>query len=232
VTRLTPAQIATAAAGAGFTGTGLRDAVAVALAESGGNPTAVNTNADRWHSRDRGLWQINDHWHPEVSDAAAFNPATAAQAAYRISGGGKSWSAWSTWNNGAAAAQLGRAQLAAAQAGKAGATAQPADWKGLGEGMILGGPLGAVIGGINGAENPLTLYKQMAVLVVHAAAWIADPHNWERVAMVTGGTVAVLLALEMIGKSGAAGSTAGRVAAMPMNAAKKAGKAAAVAAAA
>jgi len=52
-------------------------ALAVAEAESGFNPAAVNTNTDG--TRDRGLYQINEKWHPEVSDAQAFDPSYAAQ---------------------------------------------------------------------------------------------------------------------------------------------------------
>lgn len=110
---MTPEQIANLASGVGFRGDGLTKAVAVALAESGGNERAQHVNADRYRSIDRGLWQINSHWHPEVSAAQAFNPATAAAAAYRISRGGADWSQWSTWPL-AAGAQLARARLAAA----------------------------------------------------------------------------------------------------------------------
>jgi hypothetical protein len=244
VSTLSPAQIAAYAYAAGFRGTGLRNAVAVALAESGGRTTAVGVNSDRYRSRDRGLWQINDHWHPEVSDAAAFNPATAAAAAYRISGSGRNWSAWSTWHNGSAAAQFGRAQIAANQAarGSSTATAQNAGFPlppvvPILPGMpaIPGMPgmedlvKGFAGGGLGGAAKALAA---PLVLVVKAGAWVADSHNWARVAMVTGGTVGVLLALEMIGKSGAAGSTAATVAAMPGKAAKSAAGAAKNAAAA
>jgi len=47
-------------------------AVRVAQCESGLNPEAVNVNTDG--SRDRGLYQINDKWHPEVTDEQAFDP--------------------------------------------------------------------------------------------------------------------------------------------------------------
>lgn len=110
---MTPEQIANVASGAGFRGDGLVKAIAVALAESGGNERATNTNTDTYRSVDRGLWQINSHWHPEVSAAQAFNPATAARHALRISKGGTDWSQWSTWPV-AAGVQLGRARLAAA----------------------------------------------------------------------------------------------------------------------
>jgi len=83
------------------TGGDPQTAAAVALAESGGDPAEVGTNQDQWHSRDRGLWQINDHWHPEVSDACAFDPACNARAAYVISNGWTDFSPWSTYVSGA-----------------------------------------------------------------------------------------------------------------------------------
>lgn len=46
-------------------------AVLVAKCESGLNPNATNTNAHG--SVDRGLFQINDRWHPEVTAKEAFN---------------------------------------------------------------------------------------------------------------------------------------------------------------
>lgn len=249
MTKLSPAQIAVVAAGAGFTGTGLRNAVAVALAESGGRTDAVNVNHDSTRSRDRGLWQINSRWHPEVSDAAAFNPESCAKAAYRISSGGKSWSAWSTWKNGAAQAQMGRATMAVSQAHTATAAGfhLPSDPLGtLGQlgGLGLGGMLiegthpGALdqgaAGGLFGLgglalEDQAPGGPQVSVLgslqatlalLAHAGGWMADSHNWSRVAMVGGGTVAILLSLRMIAESGAAGSTAASVAAIPGKAAK------------
>lgn len=46
-------------------------AVKVAKCESNLSPTATNTNKDG--TKDRGLFQINDKWHPEVSDSQAFD---------------------------------------------------------------------------------------------------------------------------------------------------------------
>ena len=45
--------------------------VRVAKAESDLNTKAINTNTDG--SRDRGIFQINSKWHPEVTDDQAFN---------------------------------------------------------------------------------------------------------------------------------------------------------------
>jgi hypothetical protein len=52
-------------------------AVAVAKCESSLNPKAINTNTDG--SRDRGLFQINEKWHPEISDEQAFNIETSTR---------------------------------------------------------------------------------------------------------------------------------------------------------
>lgn len=223
MTKLSPAQVAAAARGAGFTGVRLQRAVAVALAESGGDPLAVGRNSDKWRSRDRGLWQINSHWHPEVSDAVAFSPSGAAAAAYKISNGGTSWSAWSTWHNGAAASQMGRAAIAVRQAkasgGTSGGTATAAAWHwnlnpvpglpGLEPSIPLGpgatNPLGSLGDSI---KAPIDALKMLVALDVKAAAWMSDPHNWLRVAMVAGGAVGILLALDMIAESGAGGQLA------------------------
>jgi len=52
-------------------------ALAVAEAESSFNATAIHTNADG--SRDRGLFQINSKYHPQVTDEQAFNAEFSAQ---------------------------------------------------------------------------------------------------------------------------------------------------------
>jgi peptidoglycan hydrolase-like protein with peptidoglycan-binding domain len=84
----------------GFSDDGLVLAVAVAKAESGWDPKARAVNTDARHSVDRGLWQINSFWHPEVSDDDAFDPAGCARAAFAISDRGRNWKPWSTFNNG------------------------------------------------------------------------------------------------------------------------------------
>lgn len=47
-------------------------ALKVAKCESALNPKATNTNTDG--SIDRGLFQINSKWHPEVTEEQAFDP--------------------------------------------------------------------------------------------------------------------------------------------------------------
>lgn len=227
MTVYTPAQVAAIAASAGFKGQALTKAVAVALAESGGNPQAVNVNSDSTRSRDRGLWQINSRWHPEVSDAQAFNPVECARAAYRISSGGRNWQPWATWPV-AAGAQMGRARFGVAQLrrGKGGIRNVGDDFPGIPDpllplvpdpfGLLPGeGPLDdmAPDGMLSGLASVVDVLKQWTVLQLKAGAWMADSHNWLRVAWMAGGTVGVLIALGMIGKSGAAGEMGRKAAA-------------------
>jgi hypothetical protein len=95
---LSVAQIGTVAAAAGFSGSGLVMAIAVALAESGGNAKA--TNLDSNGSVDRGVWQINSV-HAEYSAACDYHPSCAAGAAFSISAEGTNWGAWVTYQHGA-----------------------------------------------------------------------------------------------------------------------------------
>ncbi len=83
---------------AGFSGENFVVAVAVAMAESRCDPAARGVNPG--HSIDRGLWQINDYYHPDVSDACAYNAQCNANAAFRISDRGGDWSPWSTYRSG------------------------------------------------------------------------------------------------------------------------------------
>jgi hypothetical protein len=86
-------EAANYALAAGFRGEAAAVIVAIAWAESGGNRYACNYNAgdDSW---DRGILQINDRWHREITDDQAFDPALAFQAAYIISGGGTRFTEW------------------------------------------------------------------------------------------------------------------------------------------
>jgi Lysozyme like domain len=73
-------------------------AVAIEWAEAGGDTEATHLNGDG--SIDRGLWQINNRFHPEVSAAQAFDAHASTDAAYRLSFGGTVWTPWAVFNNG------------------------------------------------------------------------------------------------------------------------------------
>jgi Lysozyme like domain len=71
----------------------LQVAVAIALAESGGNTTA-RANTSREDSR--GLWQINVRAHPEFASANLYDPAVNARAAKAVHAK-QGFDAWSVW---------------------------------------------------------------------------------------------------------------------------------------
>src|SRR5512143_4150773 len=103
---LNPSQIAQLAYNAGFRGSALRMAVAVALAESGGNTNAYNPETAAGTAPNhgsRGLWQIYGTAHPQYDNQNAFDPQVNAQAAYQVyREAGNRFTPWSTYNNGSA----------------------------------------------------------------------------------------------------------------------------------
>jgi hypothetical protein len=67
-------------------------AYAIARAESGGRPDAVG---DAGNSI--GLWQIDLVFHRQYTRAFLLNADNNATAALAISGGGRNWNPWCTW---------------------------------------------------------------------------------------------------------------------------------------
>jgi len=111
---LSAAQIAQLAAAAGFSGDDLATAVAIALAESGGNPKAYNPETAARAPEGQGsygLWQIFLKAHPEFAGQDLTDPATNAAAAFSVySAAGQSFTPWSTFGNGAYQTYLSQAQ--------------------------------------------------------------------------------------------------------------------------
>lgn len=117
--QLSPQQIAQVSYNAGFRGQSLINAIAIALAESGGNPSAYNPElaaGTRPGSGSRGIFQIYGQAHPEYNSSLMFDPNANAQAAYKVyqQAGGR-FTPWSTLNQGSYKQYLGLAQSAAAQ---------------------------------------------------------------------------------------------------------------------
>lgn len=84
---------------AGFSQSSAQIIAAIAMAESSLNPSAEHTNTDG--SVDRGILQINSHWHAEVPNTCAYDTACSFQQAYRISSNGTDFSPWATYQSGA-----------------------------------------------------------------------------------------------------------------------------------
>jgi hypothetical protein len=94
----TLAQLRQFAEGAGFSGSSADTAAAIAMAESGGDPYAINY-ADPGGSY--GLTQINGAAHGATAANTLGNPSEAFAQMFSISNGGTNFSPWSTFNSGA-----------------------------------------------------------------------------------------------------------------------------------
>jgi len=126
MTTLTPAQIAQDAYNAGFRGTALVNAVAIALAESGGNSAEYNPETAAGTASGQGsygLWQIYLTAHPQYSASSLVDPQSNATAAYAVSSGGTNFSPWTAYNTGAYTGYLSQAQAAVTGLGQAISTA-------------------------------------------------------------------------------------------------------------
>lgn len=71
-------------------------ALCIAGHESGFRWNAVNTTGNYPPSRDRGVFQINDYYHPDVSDQQAFNAFYNIHRAYQMRLADGNWHAWAT----------------------------------------------------------------------------------------------------------------------------------------
>lgn len=134
---MTALQIATYARQAGFRDPYLTMAVSIALAESGGNATVINSVGDT------GLWQINQPIHNNYSYAWLKNPFNNATAAYKISNGGTSWRPWCTAYSDGACGTKGGGYLAQ------GSPYQ----KYVGQASMATGSAGGALGGAAGATS-------------------------------------------------------------------------------
>ena len=107
---LSASTIANLAAAAGFPSSIVPTAVAIALAESSGNPNAVNPSDP---GGSYGLWQINLGAHPEFANANLMDPQTNANAAFQVYLE-QGFGAWSTYTSGAYMRYLSAAGVTAA----------------------------------------------------------------------------------------------------------------------
>lgn len=179
---LSDSQIAAAAKAAGFSGSALAKAVAIALAESSGNPNAHNAVPP---DNSYGLWQINmlGSMGPArrkqfglSSNSQLFDPVTNAKAAYAISSGGKNFRPWTTYTSGAYLRYMSRANKAAGNPSSS----------------VPGATQAGFLDDVNPFPEIIAFFE-----------FISDPKTWLRLGMLLGG--AALIAMALAQASGVAG---------------------------
>lgn len=194
-----PQDIAYLAMQNGIRGDAIQIAVAISLAESGGNETAVSPkNADG--TIDVGLWQINSTHktsHPTWTSEWLKVPSNNAKAMATLSGNGSKWTDWVAYTNGKYKNFMKTAEGAVAIAA-------------VEHGNIdfhPGDIVDAASDVISGATSTFDAMKDIASaalsfidLIGKGVAWITDSNNWLRVTQVGGGVALALIAATIVAK--------------------------------
>lgn len=161
---------------AGFQGDQASTIAAIALAESGGNPNAINWNDP---GGSYGLTQINGAAHGPGAAATLGNPLEAFSQAFHISGGGSNFTPWSTFNSGA--------YLPFLPGGAGGSPSNPLPPSGgspsggltgataTGQTTTAQSPLSAIFGAIGNLFQSAGLLLLGAILVAIGAWYIVKP---------------------------------------------------------
>ncbi len=184
---LTDAQIAGWARNAGFPQDQIATAVAVALAESGGQTGVIGPTGDY------GVWQISLYWNPglfqQYPNWWTETNATMARSIWQEGG----WERWSTFTNGKYRLYLGRGEAAAA--GTSGDSGGGADVSSFGASGELTDYL--VPDALLEAGNAV---KVMAAATYKAGQWLGNPNNWVRVAQVGVGAALLIGAMTILAR--------------------------------
>ncbi len=178
------AQIAAVAKSAGFKGTDLETAVAVALAESSGRTDVVN------YLGCVGLWQIyrkvHQSRHPLWTEDWLKNPSNNAIAAFQIwRDAGDSWRPWSTYTSGSYRRFQSQARQASTTIGILPGGVSPLAVPSDSQQLIDGG---AIVDKFQSIGDFIKL--------------ITDPHTQLRIAYVLIGIVLIIIGLLSISRAG------------------------------
>jgi Lysozyme like domain len=213
---MTQSEIYSLALAGGLTSDRAKIAAAIAMAESKGDPNALNAVPP---DLSYGLWQINmlGKLGPErrkayklKSNDELFNPAVNTKAMLNISSQGNNWRPWSTYITGAYKPYLsatvvnknGDPSWVTKIAGLARFAGNPTDLGLRGLGSVAQVDVPNPLGGIEAVGDAAL---DTAHFVGKTATWISNPRNWVRVAYVTGGSVIVGGALYLVVSSSQTG---------------------------
>jgi hypothetical protein len=184
-------------------------AAAIAMAESGGNPRAHNTNAGTGDNS-YGLWQINmlGDLGPErrkkyglTSNDQLFDPATNARVMKGESGSGTNWTPWTTYTTTDPTKSYRRFLDVPV-------TDQTDDplWQDILKGLVPGYAIGSgAIGGITDVGQGI---GSIVESVNKSARWVSNSENWVRVGYVVGGSVMIIVGLVTMVTSTSVGKAA------------------------
>ena len=221
---LSSLQIAQYAYQAGFRGLGLVEAIAVALAESSGSPTAHCLNCAGVPEDSRGLWQINVNAHPQYAGVNLYDPLTNAKAAFAVSSGGSNFNPWSTFTNGAYKQYLGVANnVVGLLEGAAAGAVSGATGNAAAAGGAVGGAVGGAIGTASATASSIggdasSIAASIASLATNIGAigtnlktgindllglsqWLGQPNLWLRIVLVPLAAALILLGLVLFALS-------------------------------
>lgn len=181
---LSDVEIARAARSGGFPDNFLVTAVAVALAESGGNPQATNHNTNG--TTDYGLWQINSIHQADLRGGEWSNPNDNARMAYAVfKRAGNSWWPWYAFRNGKHVQFMNRATQAVNSLGSS--NSPKADFS------------EAVTGAASGVFTPTGLTDTYEGLKKIATV-LSQKNFWIRVGFVLAGLLVIIGGAIWLGK--------------------------------
>lgn len=175
----------------------LARAVAVVMAESGGNTAAYRpASRNPGGGEDRGLWQINSRYHPDVTDDEAYQAGWSTRWAFRKSAGFTDFGLWAA-DDGIGAGQLSRARTALA------APVDPtARLAAAGQLSIAGPPVQSdadrlvdTIGGALGAA------VEWPVLLADLLRRLLDAALWRRVLIGAAGVAVIVAAIVLAARN-------------------------------
>lgn len=178
---LSDSQIAQAAAAGGFSGNDQIIAVAVALAESGGNASATHKNSNG--TTDYGLMQINSVHSALIASGTWSNPTDNMRMAKSVKDS-SGWTAWTTYKTGAYLIYYSRAAAAVKSAPK-----------GTAPTTITTEPVGFTPGA--GLAPLANFFK-----------FLTSPDSWRRIGFMVVGSLMIIFALmKMTGDNRLSGTT-------------------------
>lgn len=188
----TPNQIAQLAYQAGFRGADLKTAVAVALAESSGNPLSYNPEkaaGTRPGGGSYGLWQVYLTAHPEFRGVNLYDPLVNAKAAYSVyRAAGNRFTPWSTYNQGQAARVANTLNINQGQLAQTGQPLQTTQYN-------APPPTIATSGGVQAQPSPLV---SVNLLPQNVTGFLASPDFPITIVSIALGGLLVIFGLLML----------------------------------